>query len=285
MSREPFMPLAVSDFLGSSACAEMTGEQQAIYLLLLAHAWNQKEKGLPARMDAIAKLTHLNLRKSRRDIALVLTQFEQVSGRYYNLRVNRDLERIRTRSEVAKRCAEKRWSKNREEKETEQKQCEGIAKAMHPSGYGYGSSSSSSSLEGGMQGGISAEPSHPDSVDVESEARRLLELWREIVNSSEPQSSGMPVLRNRLTDGWSPAQLRLVVERKAAEVRAEAATSIRYKLRNFFRDPSGEWTELLSDSWTEPAPRDGEPISDGRMRPKNVQAIKGFLKRHENDPT
>jgi uncharacterized protein YdaU (DUF1376 family) len=349
MSREPFMPLAVSDFLGSSACAEMTGEQQAIYLLLLAHAWNQKEKGLPSRLDAIAKLTHLDLRKSRRDIVRVLTHFQQVSGRYYHTRVNRDIERVRARSEARRLAAEKRWSKNKKGEDTKQMQSECIAKAMHPSGYGYGYSSSSSSLEGGMQGGISAEPSnleskgrfpveprngpknaqngtflsseghnltqdpkrtadasygplrastaskgisgshqkeinafalpmHPDSVDVESEARRLFDRWREAVNSADPQSSAMPVLRARLTDGWSPKQLELAIERKAIEVHAEAAKGVRYKLKNFFRDPRGEWTELLSDSWTEPVSR-----SDSTRTHQDPEVYRKFMERHSHD--
>jgi hypothetical protein len=106
------------------------------------------------------------------------------------------------------------------------------------------SSSSSSSLEEGCRGETS----------LDDTARELLELWRESVNPSEPQSSAMPVLRARLSEGVSSVELRLVIERKAAEVRAEGGTTVPYKLKNFLRE-DGDWTELLDESWKPPAAR------------------------------
>lgn len=103
-----------------------------------------------------------------------------------------------------------------------------------------------------------AKPDHPDDVDVDADARRLLELWRREINSTEADSKALPTLRARLVDGWSPAQLRLAIERKAAEVQAEGRQDkLRYKVHNLFRDP--DWVELLSEKWQAPAAGDERP--------------------------
>lgn len=131
MADAPCMPLWVSDFLGSSACSEMTGDQQALYLLMLVHAWNMKERGLPADHKKLRKLLGVTLGLWRRGLGVpakndsgrfleetrnILGNFQEESGRLFHKRVNEELTKVRERSDKARDAINERWRKEREVK-------------------------------------------------------------------------------------------------------------------------------------------------------------------------
>lgn len=92
--KHPVMPLWVSDFLGSGACSEMTGDQQAFYLLMLVHGWNLGERGLPTDQAELRRLLRVSLRLFRSSFAIVSEQFYEQSGRFYHRRIDEEIAKL-----------------------------------------------------------------------------------------------------------------------------------------------------------------------------------------------
>lgn len=99
MSKQPFLPLFFGDFLASTA--EWTGEEQALYLLLLGHQWSLGS--LPTDVSKLARLARWDRKGFDRCWSQVSEKFVERDGRLINER----LEQHRTRaSEIAgKRAA------------------------------------------------------------------------------------------------------------------------------------------------------------------------------------
>jgi uncharacterized protein YdaU (DUF1376 family) len=99
MSRQPFLPLFVGDFL--AATAEWAGEEQAIYLLLLTHQWSIGS--LPADPKSLARLVRWDFKKFVRYWPTVAKKFEPRDGRLVNLRL--EVHRLHA-SEIAVKRAD-----------------------------------------------------------------------------------------------------------------------------------------------------------------------------------
>lgn len=109
MADAPCMPLWVSDFFGSAACSEMDGDQQAFYLLMLAHSWNMKERGLPTDQTQLRRLLGVSLRLFRISFTNVSRQFYVKSTRMFHARVDEELAKVREKSKKASASASSRW--------------------------------------------------------------------------------------------------------------------------------------------------------------------------------
>lgn len=105
------MPLWVGDFLSSASCAELSGEEQALYLLLLVHCWNMGECGLPTNRRELKRLAKLELRMSYARVTKVLRMFYVRDTRYFHARIDDELLKVRERSKKASLSAKARWEK------------------------------------------------------------------------------------------------------------------------------------------------------------------------------
>ena len=108
-AREAYLPLYVGDFL--AATAEWNGEEQGLYLLLLAYQWSIGS--LPADLDKLARM--LRWDRSRLDACWpqVGRKFDQMADRLVNTRLEEHRERARSiaakRSAAGKSGATNRW--------------------------------------------------------------------------------------------------------------------------------------------------------------------------------
>jgi uncharacterized protein YdaU (DUF1376 family) len=109
MSRLPYLPLYVGDFL--AATAEWGGEERALYLLLLSHQWALGS--LPSEPDRVRRVAGWGARVFRKCWPTVVKKFVERDGRLYNLRLEvhrmRSLEIAEKRVESGKRGARARW--------------------------------------------------------------------------------------------------------------------------------------------------------------------------------
>jgi uncharacterized protein YdaU (DUF1376 family) len=106
--REPFLPLFVGDFLGSTG--EWSGEEQSLYLLLLAHQW--AVGSLPVEADKLARLCRWDRRAFLKCWDTVKAKFTERDGRLFNQRLEEHrehaLEVARKRSEIGSKGGSKR---------------------------------------------------------------------------------------------------------------------------------------------------------------------------------
>lgn len=106
----PYMPLWVSDFLGSSRVQEMPGEARGLYLLALAVAWNSGTESLPGDDDALSRLLGLSAESWERYRADVLQFFERgKDGRLRNEKLSKVARWAETVSETRRKAARVRW--------------------------------------------------------------------------------------------------------------------------------------------------------------------------------
>jgi uncharacterized protein YdaU (DUF1376 family) len=108
-SGQAFMPLFFGDFLASTA--EWSGEEQALYLLLLGHQWSLGS--LPADLDRLARLSKWDRALFDRCWATVASKFDVADGRLYNATLERHREKSRAisakRSKAGTDGAASRW--------------------------------------------------------------------------------------------------------------------------------------------------------------------------------
>lgn len=109
MSKQPFMPLFFGDFL--AATAEWSGEERALYLLLLSYQWSMGS--LPTDTKRLAKLVDYERRAFEEHWPQVSKKFVERDDRLYNLRLEthreRSIEIGNKRSNAGKTGAAKRW--------------------------------------------------------------------------------------------------------------------------------------------------------------------------------
>lgn len=112
--KDPFLPLYFGDFL--SATTEWTGEQQALYLLLLAYQWaNKSLPGDPVNIAIVARYERVHFASLW---PIMESKFELRDGRRRNerLEIHREKSQIigSLRSETGRIGAEARWQAHRE---------------------------------------------------------------------------------------------------------------------------------------------------------------------------
>lgn len=106
MSKQPYLPLFFGDFL--AATAEWSGEEQALYLLLLGHQWSLGS--LPADETKLQRLVRWERKSFRAAWGTVQEKFsesESEPGRLVNARLEEHRERAFGRSEVNSASGEK----------------------------------------------------------------------------------------------------------------------------------------------------------------------------------
>lgn len=109
MTKQPFMPLFFGDFLASTA--EWSGEERALYLLLLSYQWSMGS--LPNDTKRLAKLVDYERRLFEQHWPVICKKFVERDDRLYNLRLEthreRSIELGNKRSNAGKTGAAKRW--------------------------------------------------------------------------------------------------------------------------------------------------------------------------------
>lgn len=109
MAKEPFLPLFFGDFLG--ATATWSGEEQALYLLLLGYQWASGP--LPTEMQKLSCMARYEQKRFRKLWETVSKKFAVVDGGLLNLRLEEHRKKANDLAEVAsargKAGAMKRW--------------------------------------------------------------------------------------------------------------------------------------------------------------------------------
>ena len=101
MSALPYMPLYVADYLADAA--HLTTEEHGAYLLLIMTYW-QRGKPLPADPDRLARIARLSNERWT-DVERTLNDFFLViDGHWHHKRINAELEKVRDKTEKAKRA-------------------------------------------------------------------------------------------------------------------------------------------------------------------------------------
>jgi uncharacterized protein YdaU (DUF1376 family) len=112
--KQPFMPLFFGDFLASTA--EWSGEERALYLLLLSYQWSMGS--LPTDSKRLAKLVDYERRVFDEHWPMVSKKFVERDDRLFNLRLEQ--HRLKTQelsaknSAAGKKGAESKWRKDGE---------------------------------------------------------------------------------------------------------------------------------------------------------------------------
>lgn len=149
MSKQPFMPLFFGDFLASTA--EWSGEERALYLLMLSFQWSMGS--LPTDIKRLAKLVDYERRVFEEHWPQVSKKFVEEDGRLYNLR-------LETHREKSRQIGELRASQGRnggiKSGETRRRKAEAMASGLlEPNAKQEGSNSF------GFAEAKSKHPSHP----------------------------------------------------------------------------------------------------------------------------
>lgn len=109
MSRLAFLPLFFSDFLASTA--EWTGEERALYLLLLGFQWTLGS--LPPDPRRLCRLVDFESDLFAECWRVVSTKFVEIDGRLYNLRLEEHRAKAKAISaknaENGSKGGRKRW--------------------------------------------------------------------------------------------------------------------------------------------------------------------------------
>ncbi|GGH14596.1 hypothetical protein GCM10007036_14020 [Alsobacter metallidurans] len=99
MAALPYMPLYVADYLADAA--HLTAAGHGAYLLLMMTYW-QRGEPLPAddrKLARIARMTDAEWAEVRPDVAEF---FREEDGRWFQPRIERELEKVRDKSEIAR---------------------------------------------------------------------------------------------------------------------------------------------------------------------------------------
>lgn len=125
MSKIPYFPFYVSDWLGSRKVLLMTDAQKGIYITLLAHQWSDPSGSIPTERAVLQKM----LPGSRwSNIEYVLNECFIVEGlngeRARNERLNVEQSRALAKSLKAKESANYKWNKGKQDANAERTQSE-----------------------------------------------------------------------------------------------------------------------------------------------------------------
>lgn len=230
--QQPFLPLFFGDFLASTS--EWSGEEQALYVLLLGHSWALGS--LPPDPAKVCRVARWNRKLFDKCWDQVKTKFEERDGRLYNDRLEqhraKSLALAEKNSEAGKRGAEKRWRENGE---------------RHSERYNGGHSerhgTAIATRHDETDGAPYSNPSHPipeEERDTHNARARETDLHAsfEKLKASYPKFAGRQNwiaaelhYRNRIDLGVTVEALHQAVERYAAFVAAGGVTGTAYVLR------------------------------------------------------
>lgn len=139
MSKQPFMPLFFGDFL--AATTEWDGEEQALYLLLLAYQWSQGS--LPADADRLCRVVRWSAEAFNRCWPTVRGKFVERDGRLYNARLEQHRAKTTALSEknadAGRKGAAVKWRKDGERHPSANG--DAMANAINPPSVFYGNPS------------------------------------------------------------------------------------------------------------------------------------------------
>ena len=236
MSGQPFMPLFFGDFLASTA--EWSGEEQALYLLLLGHQWSIGS--LPADPDLCRRLVRFERRLFSRCWQVVSRKFVEKDGRL----VNETLERHRARSLEIQEKRALAGSKGGAAKAAKEKQnpSKGIANATnlpsHPNHTIpiYKDTSSSSCVISSLEVAKIAR--------TESEQRQQFETIKALYPPHAGRTDWISAehhIRRHIEQGATWEQIRAGVERYAAHV--VATNRMVLNPARFFGDADRPWSQ------------------------------------------
>lgn len=108
MAKPIWFPFYPADFLTSNRVALMTTEEIGGYTLLLCYAWQDPTCTLPADDEAIRKLSRLT-----GSLEAIKSCFIQKRGRLLNERLYKEWQKVKEKSELAKRSNAVRWDNER----------------------------------------------------------------------------------------------------------------------------------------------------------------------------
>lgn len=104
MAKPHWFPFYVPDFLSSPTVTMMSAEEVGGYVLLLCYAWQDPQGSLPADDDSLRVLSRL-----KGDLSRIKSCFTEKKGRLYNKRLSQELDKVKEKSDAAKRSAALRW--------------------------------------------------------------------------------------------------------------------------------------------------------------------------------
>ena len=162
MAKQPFLPLFFGDFLASTA--EWSGEERALYLLILGHAW--AANSVPADPERLRRLLGYDKGTFSSAWPQVSTKFVEHEGRLYNERLEahrmKSEELAEKRSKVGRKGAEKRWQSDGNSHGS------GMAEASQTDGNSHGSD------DGNCHSmSMPSIPSHPIPSDPTPEPEKI----------------------------------------------------------------------------------------------------------------
>ncbi len=108
MAKPHWFPFYVPDFLSSPTVTMMSAEEVGGYVLLLCYAWQDPQGSLPADDDSLRVLSRL-----KGDLSRIKSCFTEKKGRLYNKRLSQELDKVKEKSDAAKRSISIRWKNER----------------------------------------------------------------------------------------------------------------------------------------------------------------------------
>lgn len=274
MSKQPFMPLFFGDFL--AATAEWSGEERALYLLLLSYQWSMGS--LPTDTKRLAKLVDYERRVFEEHWPQVSKKFVERDERLYNLRLemhrDRSIEIGNKRSNAGKTGAAKRWQTDSNSHAFANDKDDGKGIALAKDLLCHPSHPIPSQTKNSPENSPPARTSPPELAHTRTHAfddAGLMDAFA-VVRSLYPVKGGRSNWivaernwRQRLDDGATPEQLVAGVERYAAYVAAGGVSGPAYVLgpEKFFGDIDRPWAQ----PWTPPPRAAGKQTFEERMAP------------------
>lgn len=259
--QQPFLPLFFGDFL--AATSEWSGEEQALYVLLLGHSWGGGS--LPAEPAKVCRVARWNRKLFDKCWPQVSEKFVERDGRLYNERLEqhraKSLALAGKNAEAGKRGAEKRW---RDDGERHQ---------------GANGATMASAIEPPMaqrhdetDGAPYSNPSHPipeEEIHPQHARARETDLHAEFerFKAAYPKFAGRQNwiaaelhYRNRLDRGVSTERLLQAVERYSAYIQAGGNSGTEYVLR------PETFLSAADEPWNQPW-----PLPEAKSKPKAAQ--------------
>jgi uncharacterized protein YdaU (DUF1376 family) len=108
-TRFPYMPFYVDDWLSSDTVARLSLVQRAAYLNLLIRQWKAPNGILPNDEEQLARWSELGVNWKRLGRPILAACFTSTASGYINPKLRGLWIAARSKSEQARKAAEKRW--------------------------------------------------------------------------------------------------------------------------------------------------------------------------------
>jgi len=100
-----WFPFYVPDFLSSPTVTMMSAEEVGGYVLLLCYAWQDPHGSIPSDDESLRVLSRV-----KGDLSRLKSCFTEKRGRLHNKRLAQELEKVKEKSDAAKRSIAIRWN-------------------------------------------------------------------------------------------------------------------------------------------------------------------------------